>query len=182
MARQPRIEAAEGLGKLKASRARKFAEFVRQGDEPGLTPCWGAIAKRFERDFTSVAERAAVWRALVDLGDKNALLLFVKHNLSQADVLQTVGQEAQSLPVVVQRVLVSLDEVRPHLEGKVQELSVEAQQIWAADDDTRRGERERFESRTAKLMAVDYISDQSAETPEPAAETPKPPARRRPRG
>ena len=157
MARHPRIEAAEGLGKSKTSRVQSFAEFVRKGDKPGLTPCWGAIAKRFERDFKSAAERTAVWRALVELGEKSPLLLFIKHNLSQPDVLAKIAADAPSLPVQVQRVLVSLDETRAPLKGKVQELSVEAQQLWADDDDTRRRERERFESRMAKLVAVDFI-------------------------
>jgi len=157
MAQQPRIAVAEGLKKLKVAPAKTFAEFVSKGDAPGVTPCWGGIAKRFERDFKSPAERTAIWSTLVGLGEKSPLLLFIKHNLSQPAVLAKIAADAPSLPVQVQRVLVSLDETRAPLKDRLQELSVEAQQLWAADDGTRRRERERFESRMAKLVAVDFI-------------------------
>ena len=157
MARHPRTEIAQGLEKLKAPRAKTFAGFLRQSDERGLTPCWGAIAKRFEQDFKSAAEREAIWRALVGAGEKSALLLFVKHNLSRTEVMAKVVEDAKSLPVAVQRVLVCLDEARGLLEGKVEDLSPEAQQLWAAGDDTRRSERLRFEARMARLVTVDYV-------------------------
>jgi len=157
MAIHPRTALAEGLDKLKAPSAKKFAGFLRQGDEGGLVPCWGAIAKRFEQDCKGAAEREAVWRELVGIGEKSALLLFVKHNLSHPAMLAKMAEEAAALPVVVQRVLASLDEAHGLLERKLPQLSAEAQQIWAADAETRRAERVRFESRMARLVAVDYI-------------------------
>ena len=47
---------ADRIEALAAPSAGTFAGFVRQGDPDGPTPCWGAIAERFDTDFTDNAQ------------------------------------------------------------------------------------------------------------------------------
>ena len=157
MARNPRVVVADQLKKLKNSRAKSFAGFLRQDADLGLTPCWGAIAKRFEREFTSTEERLVIWRELLSLGERGPLLLFIKNNLARSDVLRQVVEDAASLPESLQCVLACLDEAHGLLEPKVQALCAAAQQLWVADEDTKRRERAHFESLVAKMLAIDYV-------------------------
>ncbi len=163
---QQRAAIAERLEKLKHPRAKQFARFLHKDEELGLIPCWGAIAKRFEREFTDAADRVAIWRTLVTTGDRSALLLFLRHNLSQPDVLAQIVEDAPTLPESVQAVLVCLDEARGLVEARLSALSPAAQQLWNADEDTKRRERMHFESITGKMTSIDYIPpEKSAGTP-----------------
>lgn len=154
---QQRTVVAERLEKLKLARAKTFAGFLRKDEELGLTPCWGAIAKRFEREFTNTSDRVAIWRTLVGVGERGALLLFVKYSLSSPEVLAKIVEDAPKLPESVQRVLVCLDEARDLIEAQLSRLSPAAQQLWSADADTKNRERMHFESLTAKMVSIDYV-------------------------
>lgn len=152
-----RTAVAKQMEKLKLARAKNFAGFLRKDEELGLTPCWGAIAKRFEREFTSTADRVAIWHTLVGLGERSVLLVFLKHNLSQPEVLAKVVEDAPTLPESVQCILVCLEETRSLIETQLSRLAPAAQQLWSADADTKTRERMHFESLMAKMLSIDYV-------------------------
>ena len=64
----PRESLSARIEALGSATAKGFADYVRTGDAGGPIPCWGALAERFQQDFKKVADRKAVWDALVEEG------------------------------------------------------------------------------------------------------------------
>ena len=153
----PRETLSKTIEALRLPQAKSFATFIRTGDPGGPVPCWGAIAERFDREFTRDADRKVVWSALLDSGDRRPLLLFLSVNRGRPGVMSQVLADAPRLPVSLQRCLVALDEVADQVPARLDSLAPAARQLWEAGAEARRRERELFAERVARLSAFRFF-------------------------
>ena len=152
----PRESLSTGIEALDLQRAQGFADFIRTGDPDGPVPCWGAIAERFQQEFTSSDDRTAIWNLLVEEGDRRALLLFMSVSRDRPEVMAQVLDDAHRLPVALQRALVSFDELTQSVADHLEHLDPAARQLFEAGAGARDRERELFEARLGQLLAFRY--------------------------
>jgi len=62
----PRESLSTRIGSLGLSKAKAYADFLRDGDPDGPVPCWGAITSRFVESFFTDEERLAVLDQLIE--------------------------------------------------------------------------------------------------------------------
>jgi len=166
----PRTLLSDRIETLSLPQAKGYADFIRAGDPDGPIPCWGALAERFEQDFPESADRKALWNVLVEAEDRRPLLLYLHTNRDRPDVMETVVTEAHRLPPVLQRTLVSLDEVADLLPEHLDKLDPVARQLFEAGREVRQRERELVEARIAALTAFRYfVPDKFDPANEPGA-------------
>ena len=165
MERTARTTLSDRIEALSLPQAAGYADFIRSGEAAGPLPCWGAIAERFDQDFGSDDDRKALLGPLVEAGDMRALILFLHANRGRPEVMEHVLADASCLPRLIQRALVSLEEVQELVPDHVDDLHPAARQLWEAGPDARARERELFEARVAELMSFRFFvrnSDPSA--------------------
>jgi len=161
--RAPREALASRIERLDAKGAKPLAAFVRARGEDGSTPCWGAIAARFDELFESDTDRLALFESLVAEGDRRALLVFLHRSRSRARVLEALCARAASLPPSVQRALVAMPEAATSVAAHLASFEPAAAEVWAGGEATKRPERELFEARVAELTAVPFLVPDSAD-------------------
>ena len=157
MADVPRIALSDRIRTLTLPQAAPFADFIRKGDPGGPIPCWGAIADRFDETFQADDERKALWNVLVEAEDRRPLLLFLHKNRGRPEVMARVLEDAHRLPVSLQRMLVSLDEVQSLVPKHLDRLHQAARQLYEAGPEARKREREQMEVRVSTLLAFRYF-------------------------
>ena len=153
----PRTDLSDRIETLSLPQAAGYAEFIRSGDPGQPTPCWGAIAERFDQDFTDDDDRLALWSALLEAGDRRALLLYLHFNRDRPPVMASVLGDVTRLPPLLQRALVSLEEVADLVADHLDNLTPAARQLWEAGAEARARERELFEARVAELMSFRFF-------------------------
>jgi len=168
----PRDTLSARIETLSLPQAKGYADFIRTGDPDGPVPCWGAIAERFDTDFGKSAERKALWNVLVEAADRRPLLLFLHMNRGRPEVMAKVLEDAHRLPPVLQRTLVSLDEVAADVPAHLDRLDPAARQLWEAGPDAVAREREIVEARVKALTAFRYfVPDSFDPANEPGVKT-----------
>lgn len=168
----PRATLSSRFEALALPKAKTYADFIRTGERGGPIPCWGALAERFQRDFTQAADRKDVWSALLDVGDRRALLLFLHMSRDRAEVMDAVLADAHRLPPSLQCALVAFDEIAERLPAHLDRLAPAARQIFEAGPETRMREREVVEARVAALKAFRYfVPDHDDPRNEPGAKS-----------
>ena len=166
----PRETLSARIETLPLPQAKTYADFIRTGDPDGPVPCWGAIAERFDTDFKQSDERKALWNVLVEAEDRRPLLLFLHMNRGRPDVMAKVLEDAHRLPPVLQRALVSFDEVASDVPKHLDRLDPAARQLWEAGPDALARERELVEARVNTLLAFRYyVPDTFDPASEPGA-------------
>ena len=155
--RVPRDTLSERIEGMSLPQAKRYADFIRAGDPDGPIPCWGAIAERFEEEFTRNADRKALWNILVEAEDRRPLLLFLHVNRGRPGVMAKVLEDVNRLSVPLQRALVSLDEVASEVPKHIHQLDPAARQLFEAGPEPRKREREMFEERVARLRAFRFF-------------------------
>ncbi|MCP4602368.1 MAG: hypothetical protein GY847_17945 [Proteobacteria bacterium] len=149
---------AERFDRVTLPKAKELATFIRQRDKHGRLPCWGTITDRFDNDFTSDESRMEIWKSLVDAGEKRTLLLYIHACRARPTVIEDVLKDAESLPEVVQRALISIEELEDQIKPHLSKFKPAAQQIAESDPDTKRRERQATQVRISKLMALRFAS------------------------
>lgn len=168
----PRESLSARIETLSLPQAKGYADFIRTGDPDGPIPCWGAIAERFDTDFGKNDERKALWNVLVESADRRPLLLFLHMNRGRPEVMAKVLEDAHLLPPVLQRTLVSLDEVADVVPEHIDRLAPAARQLWEAGPDAIARERELVEARVKALTAFRYfVPDSFDPANEPGAKS-----------
>ena len=157
MSRTPRTHLSDRIETLSLPQAAGYADFIRTGDPGKPTPCWGAIAERFDQDFADDADRQAIWSTLVEADDRRPLLLFLHFNRDRPVVMASILDDAHRLPRLLQRAVVSLEEVADLVPDHLDRLDPAARQLWEAGPDARRRERELFDARIAELMSFRFF-------------------------
>ena len=166
----PRTLLSDRIETLSIPQAKGYADFIRTGDPDGPVPCWGALAERFEQDFDKSDDRKALWNVLVEADDRRPLLLFLDANRDRPDVMAKVLADAHRLPPVLQRALVSLDEVADLVPEHLDQLDPAARQLFEGGPDARKREKEQVEVRIATLTAFRYfVPDKTDPANEPGA-------------
>ena len=166
----PRTLLSDRIETLSIPQAKGYADFIRTGDPDGPVPCWGALAERFEQDFDNSDDRKALWNVLVEADDRRPLLLFLDANRDRPDVMAKVLADAHRLPPVLQRALVSLDEVADLVPEHLDQLDPAARQLFEGGPDARKREKEQVEVRIATLTAFRYfVPDKTDPADEPGA-------------
>jgi len=166
----PRDTLSARIETLGLPQAKGYADFIRTGDPDGPIPCWGALAERFQQDFAKSDDRKALWNVLVEAEDRRPLLLFLDANKDRPDVMAQVLADAHRLPPVLQRALVSLDEVADLVPDHLDALDPAARQLFEAGPDARKREKEQVEVRIATLTAFRYfVPDKTDPANEPGA-------------
>ena len=153
----PRESLSARIEALGSATAKGFADYVRTGDAGGPIPCWGALAERFQQDFKKVADRKAVWDALVEEGDRRALLLYLHLNRDRPEVMAQVLDQANRLSPALQRALVSFEEVADQLPAHLDKLGPAARQVFEAGAEVLAREREQVAARIAQLTTFRYF-------------------------
>lgn len=125
------------------------AIFEREGDR---IACWGNLADHVLAHFDRDDDRIALWRALVEVGDRRPLLVFLDLQRDRPEVLRAALEDADLLPLTVQRALISMPEVEPHLELALPKLGTGALEL-VADAEARARDRALYESHMAALRA-----------------------------
>lgn len=168
----PRESLSARFEALDSTAAKGFADYVRAGDAGGPIPCWGALAERFQQDFKKVADRKAAWDALVEEGDRRALLLFLHLNRDRPEVMASVLEQADRLSPALQRALVSFEEIADQIPAHLDKLSPAARQVFEAGADVLAREREQVAARIAQLTTFRYfVPDPQDPANEPTAVT-----------
>ncbi len=166
----PRDTLSSRIEALALPQAKGYADFIRTGDPDGPIPCWGAIAERFDQDFKKTADRNALWNVLIEEGDRRPLLLYLHLNRGRPEVMAKVLADADKLPRVLQRALVSFDEVAHLLPDHLDKLDPAARQLLEAGPEALGRESEQVEARIAQLTAFRYfVPDQGDPADEPAS-------------
>ncbi len=153
----PRETLSARIEALSLPQAKGYADFIRTGDATGPIPCWGAIAERFQQDFTTDDDRKALWTVLLEDGDRRPLLMFLHTNRDRPQVMAQVLADADRLPRALQRALVSFDEVADQLPAHLDKLDPAARQLVEAGPEALGRERELVEARMAQLTAFRYF-------------------------
>jgi len=168
----PRESLSARIETLSLPQAKGYADFIRTGDPDGPVPCWGAIAERFDTDFAKSDERKALWDVLIEAAGRRPLLLFLHMNRARPEVMAKVLADAHLLPPVLQRTLVSLDEVVDVVPEHIGRLAPAARQLWEAGPDAIARERELVEARVKALTAFRYfVPDSFDPANEPGAKS-----------
>lgn len=168
----PREALSARFEALGSASAKGFADYVRSGEAGGPIPCWGALAERFQQDFTKVTDRKAIWDALIEEGDRRALLLYLHLNRDRPSVMAKVLDQVDRLSPALQRALVSFEEIADQLPAHLDKLAPAARQVFEAGADVLAREREQVEARIAQLTAFRYfVPDPTDPANEPAAVT-----------
>jgi len=152
----PRTLLSDTIEALALPQAQSYAEFIRAGDPGGPVPCWGALAERFDEEFTGNEDRKALWNALADSGDRRALLLFLELNRDRPEVMETVVHEANRLPPALQRTLVAFNEVTELVADHLDIFTPAARQLFEAGTEARAREHELVQSRVGRLRMYRY--------------------------
>lgn len=155
--RVPRASLSTRIGSLDLSKAKAYADFLRDGDPDGPVPCWGAITKRFVEAFTTDGERLAVLDQLIDEGDRRPLLLFIDTSRQRPELLAAMCERAAELPLTVQRALVATPEAEVFVENTIEKFQPAARRVWDGGEETKRAERQLLESRVGELMSFQYF-------------------------
>ena len=155
--RAPREALASRIERLDAKGAKPLASFVRSRGDDGSTPCWGAIAARFDELFENDADRLELLESLLAEGDRRALLVFLHRCRSRARVLEALCTRAAALPPSVQRALVAMPEAATAVAAHLASFEPAAAEVWGGGEATKRPERELFEARVAELTAVPFL-------------------------
>ncbi len=80
---------------------QQFGAYIRDGTDQIKIVCWNAAALWAMPAFKAVSDRAALWSALVDVGDPRALIFFLMAFQNYADVQNLAAQSAAVLPLAV---------------------------------------------------------------------------------
>lgn len=115
-------------------------------------PCWGNLAEEVERSFVEPGDALAFWRALVEVEDARALLVFLDLFRGRPEVLREIARNSSTLPAIIQCALV----VMPETEGSLvagDAMHPAAREWLAADVITRRHEHEVVLARMRALRA-----------------------------
>ncbi len=134
-------------------KAQAFAQFIRSGNQDGTNACWGAMAERFDQEFTDDEDRIPVWPKLIEIGDPRAMLLFIHLSRNRPKVMSELFQNANQLPRFIQRALVSFEETEPQANQHLGNLHPAAKELVQAEPKTMRRHRRIIRARIAKLMA-----------------------------
>jgi hypothetical protein len=158
----PRDERASFFKKIHAlpfARAREYATFVRGEDRAAgeHVPCWGAIARRAERDFSTDEERCGLWQVLLEEENPRPMLLFIDMYKDNKAVMTAVFKAADRIPIPLQMALVSLPECADLAARHAPGMHPAAQQLLAAPPAAREREQERFAARVAQLRTFDHF-------------------------
>ena len=168
--RIPRDSLSTRFEALGSASGKAFAGYIRAGEAGGPIPCWGALAERFQQEFTKVSDRQAVWDTLVDEGDRRALLLYLHLNRDRPTVMATVLEQVDRLSPMLQRALVSFGEVAELLPDHLDKLDPAARQLFEAGPEALARESELVEARIAQLTAFRYfVPDPTDPANEPVA-------------
>lgn len=168
----PRETLSARFDALGSTVAKGFADYVRAGDAGGPIPCWGALAERFQQDFKSVADRKAAWDAMIEEGDRRALLLFLHLNRDRPEVMAKVLDEVDRLSPALQRALVSFEQIADQIPAHLDKLSPAARQVFDAGADVLAREHEQVAARIAQLTTFRYfVPDPQDPANEPGAPT-----------
>ena len=171
--RVPRESLAARISSLKTSKAKSYAAFIQKGDQPGMTPCWDAIAARFVADFATDEERLAVLDKVIEEGDRRPLYLFLETSRARPKLLEALCARAGQLPVAVQRNLAAMPEAATQVAAHLDSFDPSAQAVWNGGEDTKRAERELLASRVGELTALSYfVPDAIDPAKEPPAAKP----------
>ncbi|MFH1690576.1 MAG: hypothetical protein ABIE42_10140 [Candidatus Eisenbacteria bacterium] len=154
--RVPRESLSERIAGLDIAEAKTFAAFIREGDLDMPTPCWGAIATRFEDVFASDEDRLAVLNALIAEGDRRPLDLFLQVNRKRPALLASLCERADELPAPVQCALIAIPEAALFVEEALERFGPDARRLWEGDESLRRTECEQLRSRIGQLMSFQY--------------------------
>ena len=152
----PRESLSTRIEKLEIPQAKAYADFIRKGDAGAPVPCWGAIAERFDEQFSRDQDRKAIWTALVEEGDRRPLLLFLHANRKRPEVLAQILEDAHRLPPSLQRLLVSLPELASEIPKHLDQLAPAARQLFEAGPEALVREQELMAARVAQLTAFRY--------------------------
>lgn len=150
----PREALAKRIDALGTKSAKSLAAFVRGDRDASGSPCWGAIAARFDALFEGDGDRLALLEALVAEGDRRALLVFLGQCRDRPKVLEALCACAERLPSAVQRALVAMPEAATVVAANLERFEPAAAEIWRGGESTKRPERELFEARLGALTAV----------------------------
>jgi hypothetical protein len=114
---------AAQLAKSTSPRVRNLAQDLSRG------ACWGNLADAWDGDHH---DRLALWRELVDVGDREPLLLFLWLHRENAELVHQAAKDALKLPPTIQCALVCMGG-RPEPKG----LHPGARDLLAASADAR---------------------------------------------
>ncbi|MCP4680353.1 MAG: hypothetical protein GY854_33675, partial [Deltaproteobacteria bacterium] len=85
-----------------------------------------------------------------------ALLLFVHACRGRPEVIKEVLEDADSLPIVVQRALVSIKAFEKQVKPKISDFSPSVQQLASSDTRKLRRMRQSIKAHIAKLMSLRF--------------------------
>ena len=172
----PRDSLSARFETLGSASAKGFADYIRTEDAGGPIPCWGALAERFQQEFTKVSDRKSAWDALVEDGDRRALLLYLHLNRDRPPVMAIVLDQADRLSPALRRALVSFEEVAELLPAHLDKLHPAARQLFEAGPGALAREAEQVEARIAQLTTFRYfVPDTADPANEPGAAATEPP-------
>ncbi len=127
-----------------------FADAIiaRDGDRMA---CWGNLADHVRSQITVDADRIELWRVLVDIGDRRALLLFLDLNRDRPSVLRAIFDAADGLAPVIQCALVTMPEAAPLLRLPLPHLGSAARELIASGAESIARDRATYEAHMSAL-------------------------------
>jgi hypothetical protein len=128
-----------------------FADAIlaREGDR---VACWGNLADYVLAHIERDDDRIALWGALVEVGDRRSLLVFLDLNRDRPKVIRAALEDVSRLPVTIQRALVSMAEAEPHLKVALPHLGPAALEL-VADAEACGRDRTLYEAHMSALRA-----------------------------
>jgi hypothetical protein len=142
----------EVLRQIDSAPVQAFARCILepQGDRRA---CWGNLAEDVARLFPHASDALLLWRALMQVGDARALLVFLDLFREQEEVLRDVVAGLSSLPATLQCAVVSMPEVE-HLLAPELDLHPAARELLEATPLVRRKEQALHTARMRALRAL----------------------------
>ena len=157
MKETPRERLTKRFLALGNDKATNYARFIEKGDRGKPLPCWGMIVRRFNEVFKHDKDWLQAMGILVEDGNKPALILFMERARKRPVILKALLERSGQLPVSIQRMLVSLNEVEGFVQDYRSGLHPSAVELLQSGNDAIARDRGQFENKVAELLTYEYF-------------------------
>jgi len=156
MRKRPREWFTNRFRKITISKAKKFVDFMKDGED-GRLPCWGSAIEYIDEEFKTDRQRIAIWPAFVESDDWRAQLLFINICRTRPAVIEEILKDVDKLPIHIQRAIVSMDELKEQIEPQLSNFHPAASQLAEAEPEVLERERQVVGAKIGKYVGMRYF-------------------------